>query len=257
MENLVPLFYDAATGILILAMVIVCARRGFVRTIVSLIGYFAALFGAAACANPVAEWIYQTFVRISVEKGIADKLNEARPQELSESLLQLIEKLPSFVFDAAGLDRMEMLETLNGLVQDGGEGVAAAIAAAVVAPLVILLLRVILFLALFSLFMFFVRRLVEVFSGMNALPLIGPINQIFGGVLGLGQAALILYVILLILNFIMVLTGGEVRITIQGTPVVLLGDSVLNRTALLKFFMNWNPIDWLLHLDFESLKSQI
>lgn len=255
MQEIVPMIYDAAAVILILAMIVSSAGRGFACAAISLVGYVAALFGAAACANPLASGIYQMLIRPRVEKEISEKLVTA--QAAPEALLEVVEEIPSFLFDAVEMDREDLLRSLMEMIENGGTGVARSITDAVVAPLCILLIRSVLFLLIFGAAIFLVRRLAIVFEGMNELPVIGPANRIFGGVVGFVEALLTLYVIILLIDVVLAFAGGSLRITVDGRPFVLAGDAVFQKTVIFRQLLRFNPIDWVLHFDFSSLGHRI
>lgn len=248
------MIYDAAAVILILAMVVSSAGRGFACTAISLVGYIAALFGAAACSNPLASGIYQILIRPRVEKEISDKF--IMGQSAPEALLEVVEEIPSFLFGSVEMDREDLLHSLAEMMENGGAGVAQSVAqgiAETVAPLCILFIRAVLFLLIFGAAMFFVRRLAQVFEGMNELPVIGPANRIFGGAVGLVEALLTLYVIILLINVALTFAGGSLHVTVAGRPYVLAGDAVFQKTVIFRQLLRFNPIDWALHFDFSSL----
>lgn len=255
MQEIVPMIYDAAAVILILAMVVSGAGRGFACAAISLVGYVAALFGAAACANPLASGIYQLLIRSQVEKEIAEKLASA--QAAPEALLEVVEEIPSFLFNAVEMDREDLLHSIMETIENGGMGAARSITDAVVAPLCILFIRSVLFLLIFGVAVFLVRRLAVVFEGMNELPVIGPANRIFGGVVGFVEALLTLYVIVLLVDVVLAFTGGSISVTVDGRPLVLVGDAVLQETMIFRRLLRFNPVDWVLHLDFSSLGRRI
>lgn len=255
MQEIVPMIYDAAAVILILAMVVSGAGRGFACAAISLVGYIAALFGAAACTNPLASGIYQMLIRPRVEKEISERLVTA--QAAPEALLEVVEEIPSFLFDAVEMDRGDLLHSLMEMIENGGTGVARSITDAVVAPLCILLIRSLLFLLIFGVAVFLVRRLAVVFEGMNELPVIGPANRIFGGVVGFVEALLTLYVVILLIDVVLMFAGGSISVTVDGRPFVLVGDAVFQKTVIFRRLLRFNPIDWVLHLDFSSLGRRI
>ncbi|MCI8624042.1 MAG: CvpA family protein [Provencibacterium sp.] len=247
MQDFVVLAYDIVTVLIFIYMIVVGARRGFARTLACFIGYVAALFGAAALSEPAARWIFEALLRPSIVSGISEKLSQVQAELLPESLLSFAQSIPEGVLGMLGLDPEKLVETLHDLIGSSGAGAAGAIADSVIAPLVVNLLKAVLFLLLFSVAMFFVRRLAGVFGEINRLPLIGPANQIMGGLVGAAQAALTMYVIVLVLGLVLSLTAGSLEIHRDGqAPLVLCSEAVFARTLFFKAFVNWNPLDLLL-----------
>lgn len=248
MQDFVVAAYDIVTVLVFLYMIVVGARRGFLRTLVYFIGYAAVLLGAAALSEPAARWIFETLLRPSIVSGIAGKLSEVQQELLPESLLAFAQSVPEGVLGMLGLDQEQLVETLHGLIENGGAGAAGAITDSVVAPLAVNLMRLVLFFLLFSIAMFFVRRLAGVFNEVNRLPLIGPANQVMGGLVGAAQAALTLYVIAAVLKLLVSFTADGLVIQQAGGPLVLCSEALFSKTLFFKAFVNWNPLDLLLSL---------
>lgn len=257
LQNWIPLIYDVLTLILILSMVFSCARQGFLRTVVGLLGYAAAMVGAAACAKPLAEFIYETLLEPPLVRGIESRIEAVQPDLLPDSLLQTVEKLPVFIFEAMGLSQQEMVRALHNLIENGGAQAAQGIVQAVVAPLAVMLLRSFLFILIFGVALFFVRRLAHMFGTVNRLPVVGPANRILGGVVGLLEAALTMYVIILVLQILLTFAGGSIRVQAEGQTVVLAGAALFERTHLFKIFLNFNPLDLLLYANQTDLGEKL
>ena len=243
MQDFIIIVYDIVTVLIFLYMMVVGARRGFARTLVYFIGYVAVLVGAAVLAEPAARWIFETLLRPSVVSGIAEKLSQVQQELLPESLLAFAQSVPEGVLDMLGLDSEQLVQTLHQLIENGGTGAAAAITDSVVAPLAVNLMRLVLFFLLFSIAMFFVRRLAGVFGEVNRLPLIGPVNQLMGGLIGAAQAALTLYVIAADLKLLISFTADGLVIQQAGRPLVLCSEELFSKTLFFKAFVNWNPLD--------------
>ena len=248
MQGFVLLIYDLVTVLIFLYMIVVGARRGFARTLVYFIGYAAVLFGAAALSEPAARWIFETLLRPSIVSGISEKLSQVQAELLPESLITFAQSVPEGVLGMLGLDQEQLVETLHRLIENGGAGAARAITDSVVAPLAINLLKLVIFFLLFSAAMFLVRRLAGVFNEVNRLPLIGPANQVMGGLVGAAQAALTLYIIAAILKLLVSFTSDGLVIQHSGGPLVLCSEALFHQTLFFKAFVNWNPLELLLSL---------
>lgn len=246
-QSFVPLIYDIVTIAMFVYMMSVCARRGFVKTVASFVGYIAALFVAASTAKPLATMFYSAFIRPSMTRSIESKLSGVQAEALPGALYQLVESLPQSLLEAAGFNKAALAGSLQGLAENGGQNAAAAIADAVVQPLVVMLLKMVLFLLIFWVAMFFVRRIVWMVGGVNRLPLIGSVNRLLGGVVGIVQAAVMMYVIAVLLMLLISLGSGELALTIQGQRVTLASQAVFEQTMLFKTFIHSNPLDLLMN----------
>ncbi|PWM35250.1 MAG: CvpA family protein [Clostridiales bacterium] len=246
MQPFIPLIYDIATVIVFVYMIAACARGGFLRTIVSFIGYAAALVGAAVLSRPLAAGVYGSLIRPGVIQRIAEKLAQYRNDALPAGLLGLFEGLPEEVLGALGMDKEGIVDALGDLIQNGGQGAAGEIADAIVAPLAVMLLKIIFFFLIFGLLMIIVRRVAWVFGSVNHLPLLGPANRILGGAVGALQAALTMYVVAVLLVLLVSLTKEGIVIRLSGEDITLASYALYQRTVLFRVFVNTNPLDLLL-----------
>lgn len=249
MQVFIPLIYDIFTVGMFIYMISTCSRRGFAKTAASLVGYMTAIFTASSVSKPLATATYTVFIKPPITRSIAQKISELEIDVLPQALLELTESLPQELLAAVGLDKEQLVEVLLSLVGGGGQDAAQAITDSVVQPLVVALLKMVLFLVIFTLAMFFVRRLVWMFSGVNRLPIIGPLNRMLGGVVGIVQAAIMLYVTAVLLTLLVSLTGSGITVKIAGESVTLASAAVFQKTMLFRAFINTNPLDILLMKD--------
>ena len=161
------LIWDLALALLALVTVILGFRRGLLASLVSLLGTAAAVVAAAILSPRAAASVYDAF--------LAERLE----QSISESMA---ERLTAFA---------ELLYRLGV-----GEGVTDA-AENAVRTVSVALVGVVCFLVIFLLVMLLVRLLLRLTRGVNRVPVLGGVNRLFGGVLGVGEAYLLLYVIAL------------------------------------------------------------
>ena len=109
----------------------------------------------------------------------------------------------------------------------------ATIADQMLYPIIYTLLQALFFLLLFFAIMVIVRSLSKVFRGVRHIPLIGPVNSLLGGVLGLVQAAVVILIVVMALNLIIGVTG-------DGIPY--LNNEAISKTYLFRYIYDWNPV---------------
>ena len=86
---------------------------------------------------------------------------------------------------------------------------------------------------LFFAIMVIVRSLSKAFRGVRHIPLIGSVNSLLGGVLGLVQAAVVILIVVMALNLLIGLTG-------DGIPY--LNNEAISKTYLFHYLYDLNPI---------------
>ena len=102
-----------------------------------------------------------------------------------------------------------------------------------IGPVVLFLTTAILFLLLLILLGFLVRYLARLFRFVNDIPLLGPINCILGGVVGLIRGFLVLFVLAVFVDFLCSITNNSWEV---------LNQSIIQRTFLYQYLVQFNPV---------------
>ena len=190
------IFDVLALAILIIA-VTRCAHSGFVKGILGLVSAALSAVAAFWLSAPLAEFIYERFLRAVIVSAIYTQLTE-QMQTGAGGLLPLL--LAGIIIAAAGAidpaDFSGALPALEGAID------------AAVAPPIIMALRVVFTVLLFVIFLLISHRVVSVFRAINRIPLLGPVNSALGGLLGVGWTALILWGLALLGSFYIAISSG-------------------------------------------------
>lgn len=235
------LVLDLLLGAVMLICVVSCYKRGFVSSLLRLVGAAAACVAAALLSRPVGSWLYDTFARERVhsyvEEKVASVLGGAAQDGLEAlggmrdaALDALSDLLEHFDFDIgffSGEGTSGAAEKALEKLADGA-GTAQAITEAAVEPAILNIFSAAVFVVIFLFGLFLARALVRMTRAVNHVPLIGGINRLAGFLLGLVYALLIGYVF----SMAALLLSGAL-----GDRVPLLRTSVLSQTYLLRWFI--------------------
>ncbi len=230
----ISLILDIAVAALLVLFTIVGVRRGFIKSVVRLLGFVVAVVGAAVASMPIAQYVYTTFFHTPIEAMVAQKVQEgvtAAATSLSEQVTAVLSSLPHGVqslLAVYGVDGSHM----NGATQTG-EALVPTVMDGVITPLCTAVLQVIVFLVLFLVLFLIIRLLGKLIDKIFAsLPVIKQVNGLLGGVLGFAEGVLVLFVLCFGLQLYMTLTGAN----------SLLSTAQLEQTHLLGWAMANNPI---------------
>ncbi len=212
-------------------------RKGFLSTLVHVVGYVLACCGAYIGSRALAETTYQLFIRQKLVQSVSDALqSSAASADVTASIGAVLETVPKVIsgFVTTFFGGMEGLAKEFGSTLSGAaDSVSATIADQMLYPIIYTLLQALFFLLLFFAIMIIVRSLSKVFRGVRHIPLIGPVNSLLGGVLGLVQAAVIVLIVVMALNLLIGVTG-------DGIPY--LNNEAISKTYLFRYVYDWNPI---------------
>ncbi len=216
--SIFPYVYDAVFLALLVAAAVLGRRRGFLATLVLLVGSLAAILGAAWAARTAAPGAYDAFFADLVSQQVTAALAEVGGD--AAALLQGADFLPETL-------RATLLETLNEMGESAGPQAAQALA-----PVVLPLLQGLLFLVFYLVARALVRLLASLLRHLNAVPLVGSLNKVLGLLLGVALGAVNGWVFSLVLW----LAGG-----MAAGRVPALGSAVLEASFFYRFFSAMNP----------------
>lgn len=211
MENFSFIFDIIALAIVIIS-VAVSYKRGFLSSIILFLGYLASVLLSVFGGRYLSNSIYEKFIRSS----IIDKVNVALGENpviisIVDTVGEIIESFPSFI----KADVYSRFSSSDGVADFlisknvAAEQLGETIADEVVAPVVTGLLQTVCCLLIFVICVIIIRILASAFTNVDKIPLIGSVNKFFGGVLGLGQGAIILMIFCVAVELIIKITSNE------------------------------------------------
>lgn len=226
MTDYLPLIYDAALVALIVIAAVRAWRRGFLSSLVRFVGWAAALAVAAVFSKPLANLAYDallkervaSFVQQNIDAGVsalssgtlaaADSLESVR-SSVSGAISSLLERLGLENTLFAGATAEDSASAVLENISQTGADATDAIAQNAIAPAVTTVLQILIFLLLFALAMLLFRLLSRAFRGVNKVPVLGGVNKVLGGALGVGQGLILAYLAVLALVFLAGVSRGQ------------------------------------------------
>ncbi len=183
----------AASGILTIYF---AYKRGFVSTVISLIGLLLALVLASYLGLAAADYIYEDVVGDKIAQNVIDDFRSDSSRDVNDILPKYI----SNYFKNSG-------EKANDVLS--GNFALSTIKKAIKTP-VTALITVVIFLILFIVFLLLFRWIAKLAGLINKIPVIGKLNSLLGGMLGIVKALLIVYLLCFILSKSIMLTQNGI-----------------------------------------------
>jgi uncharacterized membrane protein required for colicin V production len=163
------------------------ARKGFVRTVIELIGYIAALAAAAYLGGLLAEFVFETFIRGGMVSSIQEQIEAAGFTDMAMGIREAFDALPGYISATVAALGITPASVAAGLA-DGGVtsgAIAASVVDLAVKPAMLSVLRSVFHMVLFLVLLFVVRRIAKASGFVNKIPLVGDLNIVLGGAFGL------------------------------------------------------------------------
>ena len=210
-------------------LVVRYARKGFLSSIVQLVGNLFSLLGAKELSAACAGWVFEHMLAGGFRTQIAANIAAGGAVDLSG----IAEKYAGFLpasFRASIVAACE--RSIGAVLADNAVVLADSIVENVLQPLLTPVITLVLFFLFYALLRLLVSMLVTVLGLVNKLPVIGTVNRGLGWLVGGATALLDIYLVLCILWGIIVITGGNLNV---------LNDTVMSSSLYYKIFNLFNP----------------
>ena len=218
------LIIDLVVVGLIALFVFIGIKRGFVKEIVSLVGFIVALVLAFSLSNVGAELAYDNFIDASVQDSVKQSITDSVKNDADGILNSVPEEFISAA-KTIGIDIEAAVNDSIGVnISDTAQNVALKISHDIARPVVTTLIRVILFLVLFIIIRILIGWLGKVLNIFARLPVLHSANKLLGGIVGFLRgtviALVLCYVVILIVNVRENGLIGITKETIEASNIV-------------------------------------
>lgn len=185
-------------------MVLLSAKRGFVRTLIEVVGFIAALFIAFTFSSPIATATYDKIIEPAVVKAVEEATTEAG-EAAADTVWATV---PDFITNNSerfGLSKDDLAVNLSG-----GDGVisdaATSISENIIEPIAVKVLSLVISTLLIVVLLFVVNVLAKLLNKLFSFSLVGKLNRTLGGVVGFFKGILFAVVFCMIVSVIVSFT---------------------------------------------------
>lgn len=227
---------DLAVVLIVIGTVIFSAVKGLAGMLLHLAAMVAAAVLAFSLASPVADFTFRVGVEPAVTEKVEETLREGGGRSLEEQVNGVFDSLPGFVvniLESAGVSKESMQqsfrENMGADAHDSAQRITESAFRPAVTPLLYVLCLLVLFLVFFAVLSVAASMLEKLFH----LPVIGTVNHVLGGVLGLVKAAVVLLVLSLCVAFSISVTHNESK---------ALNREAVESTYLYRTIEEYNPL---------------
>ena len=191
---------------IIAAVALISARRGFVRVAIELVGFIAAIFITFTISTPLASLTYDKII----EPPIVSSVSKATGDSVTQITDDTWNALPEFIrkySESAGFSKESINKSINENIGRGAESAAKA-SQGVVKPIVAKLLAVLYGIIIMVMLIFLVKILAKFLNGVFSFSIVGKLNRILGGIVGIPKGIIIAMLFCLVISLIVPLTNG-------------------------------------------------
>ncbi len=227
------LILDAIIVLIILIFAILSAKKGFVRTLIEVVGFILAIVVALGLSSPIANGIYDTTVQPIVAKTVESAMNEGSATA-NAAVDAVWDKMPAFLTESSffGVTKENITSTITDEVSANTGDVTNSISNSFVKPLVTKLLSVLISVILVVVMLLIVKILAKYINKLFTFSLIGDINRTLGGILGVVKGAAVAVIFCLVISLILSFTKNGFLIFTYDA---------INSSYLFKFLIGLSP----------------
>ena len=172
---------------IIIITVLISAKRGFVRALIELLGFIAAVFILFTISTPLANTTYDKIIEPSIISTVTSAVDTAADNSAAAAVDSFWNEMPGWIkggIEKAGISK----ESLDGSITANiGNGVQSAVESAsqnVIKPAVTSTLALIYQVISLIVLMALVKPLAKLINKLFSFSVIGTANRVLGGVVG-------------------------------------------------------------------------
>ena len=218
--------------LIVIAIIAICvllsAKKGFVKTIVGVVGFIAATYLAFTLSTPLADTTY--------DKIIEPPIVESAVGAVGETQNDIWEALPDFITDNAvkfGISSDDFKGSINNNITEGTESAVTKASQEVIKPIITKILGLIYSVVIMVVLMFVVNILAGLINKLFSFSVVGKANRILGGIIGLPKGIVFAILFCMIVSLIVRMSGGIFFFTNEN----------IDKTILFKFLANIIPFN--------------
>lgn len=189
---------------IIVLFVIIGVKRGLAKTILNLAGLVLTAVSAYYISSFLSQLFYDMFIKQTVitntQQIIEQNGIDYAVSNCLEAVPRWINGIISFIVGAFGINLNEFQNQIT--VPANISSSASQVIESVLAPVVTSVLSIILVIILFIIILIIVKKLVKLVLRIFNIPVIKQINQFLGGIFGLAEGLLIVFIAVNIISMV-------------------------------------------------------
>ncbi|MEG1886664.1 MAG: CvpA family protein [Oscillospiraceae bacterium] len=192
--------------LIILAIVVLTifysAKRGFVRTVLELVGFVLALLVASNCSTYLSNFVYDNMIEAKLNQTVCQFVETNG----ADAVKNIQGSLPGFVVTGANSLGVDFNKISHDIMGESAPNAAAKVVDAVAHPVIDALLQTLFYIIIAMALMVLVRFLSKRINSVFNIPILGTANKILGGCIGVVKGAFFALIFCFIISSIVVFT---------------------------------------------------
>ena len=196
---------------IIILMVLISAKRGFVRVAVEAVGFVAAIILSLSLSTTLADVTYQK----AIEPAILSSVENATAETTSSAADDAWNSLPELITKNADKFGISKDSITNDITEDIGNSateIVTSISQNTIKPMAVGILKTLYSVILMLVLMIAVKFLARVINKLFSFSLVGKVNKALGGTFGAIKGIIIAWVFCAVISLLVSLTKNGIWI---------------------------------------------
>ncbi len=197
-------------------------KKGFAKIALNLAATVLSYIAAYILGKPATELLYDKVVRAIIEKALAERIEKSPTGDILTQTKGIIESLPEGLMKLAekiGFNATAAVESISN-TDISSKGISAAVTDSVLKPMIVVLLTVLCSIIIFIIASIIFGFLAKLINKVFKMPLVKNVNRFLGGVVGIIQGVILLFVICSVFYFFGGLFGGKMAEYIDNSLII-------------------------------------
>lgn len=224
---------DGIIVLIIAITVFLSAKKGFVRTLIEVVGLIAAIIVAFTFSTPVADSVYDKFVEPKIISTVEESFNNTA-NTATDTVDAVWTKLPKFMTNSnfLNISKENVYEQIKTDTSATAATMADTVSNSFVKPVVTKFVSLLFSVISVVVLIFVTKFLAKYINKLFNFSIVGKINKTLGGIIGLFKGVAVAIIFCLVISLIMSFTKNGFLIFTNDT---------VNSSYLFKFFTELFP----------------
>lgn len=218
---------------IVVVFAIISAKKGFVRTLIEVVGFVFAIYVALTFSTPLSNMIYDKTVHPIVAKTFESAINDGAANS-NAAVDAVWNKIPSFISENSffNISKENALNVLGDNISLDTQTITTKISDSLLKPAITKIISSLLAIIIVCVLLFIVKILAVQINKLFNISLVGGLNKTLGGILGIVKGGTIAIVFCLFISLIL---------TFAKDGFLIFTYDNINASTLFKFIMSFSP----------------
>lgn len=213
------LILDLIVLAIIVLTVILSAKRGFVRTVIELVGFIAAVIISFTISTPLGNTTYDKIIEPPIVSSVTSSVDSVTADTASKAADEMWNRIPGWMQGSAeklGISKDSINKSITDNVGGGLEGTVTKVSQDVIKPVVARSLALVYLVISLIVLLLLVKPIAKFVNKLFSFSIIGTANRVLGGIVGIPKGIIIAMAFCLVIMLITSFTSNGFLIFTDG-----------------------------------------